>query len=117
MNVDSESLATLLYGTTVAILWRTLQKQLEAYKVGHWKFSHLKFSIFSAEIPGSKKKRAGVGTKVSVLPGGAPLSTISLYVLQGSVKTASGLQMRPCENRSEEVTTTNWSAERVPTSA
>ena len=36
---DSESSATFLSGTNVVILLRTPQKKLEAYKVGHWKYS------------------------------------------------------------------------------
>ena len=63
-NGDLGSIATLLSETTVAILWRNLQKQLEAYKVGHWKFSKLKiFIIFcrddtikEEEVRGWRKK-------------------------------------------------------------
>ena len=65
-NGDQESLMTLLSGTTVAILWRTLQKKLEVYKLGIGIFLSWSFPLFSAEMPRSNKKRASIGTKVSV---------------------------------------------------
>ena len=48
-NGDSEFLATLFSGTTVSILLRTPQNVLEAYKVGHWKCSQLKFFIIGQD--------------------------------------------------------------------
>ena len=40
----------------MSILCRPLKKHLEACKVGSWKFSHLKFSIFFGQDPTIKKE-------------------------------------------------------------